>query len=122
MRAGKGFTLFFSNEDMNDVDQVIKPLENSNVLIDDITATVKYEIKKRWGRVLLALLAPLADSLVQPIILSVLKGMSGIAVTRAGRHYNDIYFLIPVHPLSNIKITTYFLWKLRFNGAFSKNN
>ena len=47
MRAGKGFTLFFSNEDMNDVDQVIKPLENSNVLIDDITATVKYEIKKR---------------------------------------------------------------------------
>ena len=47
MRAGTGFTLFFSNEDMNDVDQVIKPLENSNVLIDDITATVKYEIKKR---------------------------------------------------------------------------
>ena len=109
MRAGKGFTLFFSNEDMNDVDQVIKPLENSNVLIDDITATVKYEIKKRKGRVLLALLAPLADSLVQPIILSVLKGMSGIEVTRAGRDYNDIYFLIPVYPLSNIKITTYFL-------------
>ena len=109
MRAGTGFTLFFSNEDMNDVDQVIKPLENSNVLIDDITGTVKYEIKKRKGRVLLALLAPLADSLVQPIILSVLKGMSGIEVTRAGRDYNDIYFLIPVHPLSNIKITTYFL-------------
>ena len=50
VRAGKGFTLFISNEDMNDIIKIIKSLEDSNVLIDGITETVKHEIKKtrRW--------------------------------------------------------------------------
>ena len=50
MRAGKGFTLFISNEDMNDIIKIIKSLEDSNVLIDGITETVKHETKKtrRW--------------------------------------------------------------------------
>ena len=45
VRAGKGFTLFISNEDMNDIIKVIKSLEDSGVLIDGITETVKHEIK-----------------------------------------------------------------------------
>ena len=32
MRAGKGFTLFIWDEDMNDI-QIIKPLENLGVLL-----------------------------------------------------------------------------------------
>ena len=43
----KGFTLFISNEDMNDIIKIIKSLENSNVLIDGITETVKPEIKRK---------------------------------------------------------------------------
>ena len=31
-------------------------------------------------------------------------------------------FLVPIHPLSNIEITNYFNYKLRFNGPFSKGN
>ena len=46
VRAGKGFTLFISNEDINDI-KIIKSLEDSNVLFDGITETVKHEIKTR---------------------------------------------------------------------------
>ena len=63
VRAGKEFTLFISNEDMNDVK------------------------KKQEGGFIGTLLAPLAASLVQPVISSVLKGISGRGVRRTGRGY-----------------------------------
>ena len=44
VRAGKGFTLFVSNEDMNDIIKIIKPLEDSSVLIDGVTETVNHKI------------------------------------------------------------------------------
>ena len=46
VRAGKRFLLFISNEDMNDIIKIIKSLEDSGVLIDGVTETVKHEIKK----------------------------------------------------------------------------
>ena len=46
MRAGKRFTLFISNEDMNLTINIIQLLEDSNVLIDGITETVTHEIKE----------------------------------------------------------------------------
>ena len=46
VRAVKGFTLFISNEDMNDIIKIIKSLEDSRVLIYGVTETVKHEIKK----------------------------------------------------------------------------
>ena len=61
-------TLFFSNEDMHDTINIIKSLKDSGVLIDGGNETVKYEIKKQEGGFLGASLAPLAASLVQPII------------------------------------------------------
>ena len=39
-------TYFISNEDMNDIIQIIKSLEDLGVLIDGVTETVKHEIKK----------------------------------------------------------------------------
>ena len=45
VRAGKGFTLFILNEDINDIIKIIKSLEDSNVLFDGITETVKHETK-----------------------------------------------------------------------------
>ena len=91
MRAGKRFTLFISDEDMNDI-QIIKPLENLGVLTDGVTETAKKEIKKQDGEFLGALLAPLAASLVQPIISSIVKGINGRGVRRAGRGYMDKSF------------------------------
>ena len=45
LRAGKGFALFISNEDINDIIVIIKSIEDSSVLIDGVTETVKHEIK-----------------------------------------------------------------------------
>ena len=43
--AGKGFTLLIWNEQLNDINKIIKPLEDSGVLFDGVTETVKHEIK-----------------------------------------------------------------------------
>ena len=51
VRGGKGFTLFISNEDMNDIIKIIKSLENSNTLTNGITETVKTLNKKRRRRI-----------------------------------------------------------------------
>ena len=50
MRAGKGFVLFITNEDMNAIIKIIKSLEDSGVLVDEVTETVKHQIKKtrKW--------------------------------------------------------------------------
>ena len=80
VRAGKGFI------------KVIKSSKDSGVLIDGVTETVKHEIKTQEGRFLDALLAPLAASLVQPVISSVVKGISGRGVGRIGRGYMNKNF------------------------------
>ena len=47
VRAGKGFALFISNKDMNDIIKIVKSLEDSGVLIDGVTETVKDETRKK---------------------------------------------------------------------------
>ena len=89
LRSGKGFTLFISNEDMNDIIKIIRSFEDSTLLIDGITATVKHEVKKQEGGFLPVFLAPLAASLVQQVISLVEKGISGRGVRGAGRGYMD---------------------------------
>ena len=60
MRARKGFILYILNEDMNDIIKTTKALEDSDVLIDGLTETVKHEIKHQgiFPGALLALLSP----------------------------------------------------------------
>ena len=65
VRAEKGFTLFISNQDMNDIIKIINSLEYLGAL------TVKLEMKKQEGGFLGALLALLTTSLVQFVIYSV---------------------------------------------------
>ena len=47
----KGFTLFISNEDMDDVIKIVELLENPGLLIDAATEIVKHEIKKKNKKV-----------------------------------------------------------------------
>ena len=90
-RARKGCTLFTPNKDMNDIIRIINSLEDSSVSIDGVTETVKHEIKKKQeGGFLGTLLAPLAPSLVQPVISSVV--IRGEGVRRAGRGCIDKNF------------------------------
>ena len=46
-RIEKDFTLLISNEDVNEIIKIIKSLEDSTVLIDGLTESVKNEIKKK---------------------------------------------------------------------------
>ena len=91
VRAAKGFTLFISNEDVNDVIKIIRSLEDLGVLIDGVTETVKHEIKKQVG-FFGAVLAALVASLVRPMIFSKLKGVFGRGVRRAGKGYMNKKF------------------------------
>ena len=77
---------------MNVIIKIIKSLEDSNLLIDGITETVKHEIKKQEGGFLPAFLAPLAASLVQPVVSIVGKGISGRGIRTAGRGYTHKHF------------------------------
>ena len=95
MRKGKGFTLFVSNEDMNDVITIIKSLEDSSVSINGATETVKHKIKKQEGQFLQDLLALLAALSVQPVVSSLLKGIIGRGVRREGGGYMDKNFQFP---------------------------
>ena len=70
---------------MNDNIQIIKSSEGSGVLIDGVTETVKHEIKKQEGR----FLEPLLVSLVQLVVSSEVKEISGRGVRRAGRGDTD---------------------------------
>ena len=74
--------VFFFNEEMNDIFKIIKSLEHSVVLIDEVTEVVKHKIKKQKSRFLGALLPPLATSLVQPIISPVVKDKKGRGIRR----------------------------------------
>ena len=123
MRVETRFALIISNKDLNHIIQIIKSLEDSSsVLIDGVLETVKHEIKKQEGGSLGALLAPLGTSIVQPVISSTVKSISGKGIRRAGREYMGKKILVPLDSLNKIKITSYFNFELRFNGIFSRNN
>ena len=77
---------------MTDIIRIIKLLEDSGVLTDGVTETVKREIKNQKGEFFQDLLAPLASLLVQPVISSVVKGIRGKGVRKAGRVYMDKKF------------------------------
>ena len=64
VRAGKGFTLSSSNEDIDDIITIIKLLEASEVLIEGITEAVKHKIEKQERGFLAVLLASLVASVV----------------------------------------------------------
>ena len=89
-RAGTGFTLFNSNEDMDDNFKIFGSLKPS-LVIDGVSKTIKYEIKSQDGRflpammapMLTSLMAPMAPSLIQPVASSLINSMTGKGAMRA---------------------------------------
>ena len=69
--------------------------------------------KKKEVGFLGTLLAPLATSLVQSVISSVVKSISGWGVKRAERLLSSFDI---------VEITNYFKYEPRFNSVFSKKN
>ena len=77
---------------MNDIVRIIKLLEDSSVLIRGVIDSVKHEINKQESGFPRTVLTRLAVSIVQPVIYSVEKGISGRGVRRVGRGYIDKNF------------------------------
>ena len=75
--SGNHTTLIISNDDMQDLLKIVKSLEDSGLLLDGITETVKNEVKEQKGGFLSMLLGTLGGSLLGNML-------AGRGVIRAG--------------------------------------
>ena len=79
--SGNHTTLTISNNDMQDLLKIIKSLEDSGILLNGITETVKNEVKEQKVVFLSMLLGTLGASLLGDLLT---KKLSGKGVIRAG--------------------------------------
>ena len=79
--SGNHTTLIISNNDMKDFLKVVKSLEDSGILLNGITETVKNEFIEQKGGFLSMLLGTLGASLLRDLLP---KNLSGTGVKRAG--------------------------------------
>ena len=79
--SGNHTTLIISNDDMQDLLKIVKSLEDSSILLDRITETVKNEVKKQKYGFLSMLLGTVGASLLGDLLTKIL---SGRGVIRAG--------------------------------------
>ena len=93
--SGKHTTLIISNDGMQDFLKIVKLLEDSGLLLDGITETVKNEVKEQKGGFLSMLFGTLAASLLGNML-------AGRGVIRDGEGtiravYGSIKFGLPTH-------------------------
>ena len=79
--SGNHTTLIISNNDMQDLLKIVKLLEDSGILLNGITETVKNEVKEKKGGFVSMLLGTLGASLLGDFLT---KNLSGRGVIRAG--------------------------------------
>ena len=109
---------------MQDLLKIVKSLEDSGILLNGITETVKDEVKEQNSGFLSILLGTFGDLLI--------KHVSGGAVIRAGEgtiragegtiraRYGSKNF--ESHPLANFEIQAYYQNEPRFIGVYSRDN
>ena len=66
--SGNHTTLIISNDDMQDLLKIVKSLEDSGILLNGITETVKNEVKEQKGGFLSMLLGTLGNSLLGDLL------------------------------------------------------
>ena len=120
--SGNHAILIISNDDMQDLLKIVKSLEDSGILLNGITETVKNEVKEQKGGFLSMLLDTLGASLLGNFLTKILLGRG---VTRAGEDtirageetiragYGSKNFFTP-HPLPNFEIQAYYQNQPRF--------
>ena len=74
-------TLIISNDEINDILKIVKPLEDSNVLLKGASETIQHEAKEQRGGFLSMLLGTLGASLLGDILS---KDLFAKGVIRAG--------------------------------------
>ena len=74
LRSGNRTTLIISNDDMQDLLKIVKSLEDSGIVLDGITETVKNEVKEQKVGFLSMILGSLGASLLGDLLTKNLSG------------------------------------------------
>ena len=103
---------------MEDLIKIVKSLEDSGLLLNRVTKSVKNEIKEQKARFLSILLGTLGASLLGNLLVE--KGIDrvGKGIARADEGYK---LMLP-RPLTNFEIQKYYKNEPRFNGVNSRDN
>ena len=80
-------TLIILNEEMNDIMKIVKSLEGSDLLIKDVSETIKKESKEQKGGFLRMLLSTLGDSLLGNLLTGKGTIRAGEGAIRAGQDF-----------------------------------
>ena len=87
--SGNHTTLIISNKDIEDVIKIVKPLQESGLLLKGVTESVENEVKEQKGGFLSILLRTLGASLLGNLLTG--KGIhrAGEGIVRAGEGNRD---------------------------------
>ena len=77
-------TLIISNDEMGDIIKIVKSLEDSGLLLKEVTETVENEITEQKGGFLSMLLGTLGTSLLGNILIGKGINRAGEGIGRAG--------------------------------------
>ena len=91
-------TLIISNDEMEDILKIVGSLEDSGILLQGVSETIKNEAEEQSGGFLSMLLGT----------LSTRSSGNWLASKGVIRAFIKKFFLIPPHPLTNFKIKTYY--------------
>ena len=92
--SGTMTTLTISNDEIYDIIKIVKPLEDSSLLIKGVTETVQNEIKEQKGGFLGALLGTLGASLLANILI-------GKGIYKAGKREGVVMEIIIIRWIFN---------------------
>ena len=123
--SGHNTTLIISDDKMKDTLEIVRSLEDSELLLKGVSETIKNEAKEKKGGFLSMLLGTLGATQLGNMLAGkgVIRAGEGIArVGYESKGSSSKKNLIPPHPLTNLEIQAYYQNKLRFNGVYSKDN
>ena len=89
--SGNMTTLLISNDEIRDIINIVKSLEDFGLLVKRITETVQNEVKEQIGGFLSALLGTLGASLLEHLLIGkgIYRAGKGKGVLRAGYGNNN---------------------------------
>ena len=85
--ASRTMTLIISNEEMNDIMEIIKSLEQSGLLIKGVSKTIENKAKEQKGGFLSMLLSTLDATLLGHLLTSKYTIRAGERTIRAGQNF-----------------------------------
>ena len=97
-----GIKLIIEEEDIQDIIKIIKELENSDILLKEVSKTIENEIEGQRGGFLI--FGNLGASLLGNLLTGkgIMRAGDGIVRVGEGSKKNKLNSLLPFHPLTNI--------------------